>query len=238
MNSSSAFQFQKFTIKQEHCAMKIGIDSVLLGAWCPLPHHGSILDIGTGTGVLSLMLAQRSTAKIEAIEIEQEAFEEAQENCASSIYKDQISIFHCPLQAFQSPKQYALIISNPPYFNTSSLSDSAKRTTARQQTALHYEAFLSHSKRLLAPEGQLVFILPSQAIDEISAYAKKQDWHIKNLTLVYGKAGKKAKRCLFILQQSPCLCTEHEFYIRQENNQYTEEFYELTKDFYLASTFR
>lgn len=238
MNSISAFQFQKFTIKQEHCAMKIGIDSVLLGAWCPKGQYQSILDIGTGTGVLSLMLAQINTAKIDAIEINETAFNEAKSNISESNYSSQITVHHSSLQEYEPQTKYDLIISNPPYFNATRLSKKIDRNTARHQTKLSFEDLLYHSKRLLHPDGQIVFILPTEAQEEIAELCVKLDLHIRNRTLVYGKVDKTAKRCLFIVQQQPCETLEGNISIRTQDNKYSPEFYELTKDYYLPSIFR
>lgn len=238
MNSPSAFQFQKFAIKQEHCAMKIGIDSVLLGAWCPIDNASTILDVGTGTGILSLMLAQRTSSHIDAIEIEKDAFQEANENISNSIYSQKISVFHCALQEFKTKSSYDLIISNPPYYNGTLLSENKNRNLARHQTSLNYDEFIKFCADLLSPTGRLVFILPTLASTEISVLAEKYRLSIKNKTYVYGKQGKEAKRCLFILQKTPCHSEESRITIRNNYNRYSKEFQELTRDFYLPSIFR
>ena len=238
MNSPSAFQFQKFVIKQEHCAMKIGIDSVLLGAWCPINDAKTILDVGSGTGILALMLAQRSDAKIDAIEIEKDAFQEGCENITNSRFCHQIATFHSSLQDFEARKSYDLIISNPPYFDGTLLSENKSRNTARHQTSLNYDDFIKYCANLLSPTGRLVFILPSIASAEIFALAEKHQLSVKNETHVYGKQGKEAKRCLFILQKTPCHNEESHITIRNNDNRYSQEFQELTRAFYLPSIFR
>ena len=238
MNSSSAFQFQKFAIKQEQCAMKIGIDSVLLGAWCPLSAPQCILDIGTGTGILALMLAQRSKCSIDAIEIDNAAYNEAAENISASRYKHRIEVFHQALQDFRPTRLYDLIISNPPYFNATLLSHDQQRNNARHQTTLSYKELLQHSKRLLSPQGLVVFILPSESVSDIKKIADEEDLHLLKLTYVFGKKGKTAKRCLFALQSKPCTTTIEKIYIRTEDNRYSNEFQEISQDFYLPSIFR
>ncbi len=238
MNDSFAFQFQTFSVKQKQCAMKIGIDSVLLGAWCPIQGATRILDLGAGSGLLSLMMAQRSAATIEAIEIEENAFHQACENIEDSIYKKQIKIIHGAVQSFEPEEKYDLIISNPPYFENSLLSKDTKRNTARHQTTLNLDAFFKHCDRLLTIDGKLGFILPFSFLDKVTTLAKQYHFHPAVITEITGREGKQPNRLLFYLQKKETHCLQEKMTIYNKEGKYTPEFKELTEQFYLPSIFR
>ncbi len=158
------FQFKQFSVAQDKTAMKIGTDGVLLGAWTPLDHHpNSILDIGAGTGVIALMLAQRSNAEtIDAIEIEPNAHEQCVENFESSPWGDRLFCYHADLvELIQEPEEhYDLIVSNPPFHNTDIVGDKTSRTTARHTEDLPFQVLLLGAKTLLSTNGVFCCIIP------------------------------------------------------------------------------
>ena len=238
MSSSKAFHFQHFSINQDQCAMKVGIDGICLGAWCPASNTGNILDIGTGTGLLALMLAQRTPATIDAIEINNEASIQATNNIKSSPFSKQITIHHCALQDFKPNKKYALIISNPPYFTNALKAKTTERTLARHNDSLPLETLLYFTNNHLENNGKLALILPRDTQTECLDTAKKHHLYPSRITTIIGKEGKQPKRILLIFQKEKLQCTLDQLTIYTANGSYSEEFKTLTKDYYLPSIFR
>ncbi len=234
---SSVFQFKQFSVNQDRCAMKIGTDGVLLGAWTTVNHKPfSILDIGTGTGVLSLMLAQRSFAEtIEAIEIDDDAFEQAAENFENSPWGDRLFCYHAGFMEFvdEIDDSYDLIISNPPFYSENYKTDNLKRDLARFTDALPFEHLLYGCSKLLATNGKAAFIIPFSEESNFITLASKYNLFINKLTRVKGTPSSEYKRSLleFSFTKSPVETTE--LIIEINRHQYTEDYINLTKDFYL-----
>jgi tRNA1Val (adenine37-N6)-methyltransferase len=229
------FQFKQFTIQQNKCAMKVGTDGVLLGAWTNVENTKQILDIGTGTGLIALMLAQRQpNAEIDAIEIEENAYKQAVENIQNTKWQDRISVFHSSLQEFETNKKYDLIVSNPPYFSQSLKNPDIYRKTARHNDTLSQHDLLENSKRLLQNNCRLAVIYPAYEALTFLNIAKEIGFHCLRITHIIPTIGRKAKRLLIELCQNPCVLTENEICIEKEKrHEYTEEYKNLTKDFYL-----
>jgi tRNA1Val (adenine37-N6)-methyltransferase len=234
--SSKPFRFKEFTVKQDQCAMKIGTDGVLLGAWASITNKPcSILDIGTGTGLIALMLAQRSEAEqIDAIELEPGAFEQALENFENSPWGDRLYCYHTSLQEFAAEIEdtYDLIISNPPYFLPNPQAD-GKRSLARHHGHLSYEELVICSAKLLSKKGSCVFILPVQEEAQFLRYAEQSGLFPQKITRVRGHAGSPVKRSLIELKFGEQICTTDELILEIERNTYTPAFRDLVKDFYL-----
>jgi tRNA1Val (adenine37-N6)-methyltransferase len=142
--SGQSFVFKQFIVKQNKCAMKVGTDAVLLGAWANLPPTGSVLDVGTGTGIIAMMAAQRSNGNVDAIEIDIDAYIQAAENCANCKWQDRINVHHKSLQDYsaETNKKYDAIVSNPPYFDNCLQAASESRTMARHTCTLKFEELL------------------------------------------------------------------------------------------------
>jgi tRNA1Val (adenine37-N6)-methyltransferase len=242
------FRFKQFTIQQDRAAMKIGTDSVLLGAWADIAGLGAtptVLDIGTGTGVLALMLAQRLAAQastnfeIDAVEIDKNAAQEATENAANSPWAAHIQVFNTAIQAFQPQKKYDVIISNPPYFNDSLGAKINVKTTerriARHTDALNYDDFLAAAERLLLPKGSIFLILPAPETDTFLAKAIQKGFVCNTKTVVFGRVNKPPERCLLALSYPSENSTKnHEtLVIYGEGQGYTDAYKALTKNFYL-----
>ncbi len=230
------FQFKQFIIYQDKCAMKVNTDGVLLGAWTDNFDAQHILDIGTGTGLIALMLAQRSNASIDAIEIDEEAATQASQNCVNSIWKDRISVHCCSFQEFtekNSPK-YDLIVSNPPYFIQSLKSPKQNKNTARHTDSLSFEELIAGSKKLLLPNGKLSVILPFDSGETFINLAKEKDFHLARKTIVCSKENLPPKRILltFSLENADCLIDKL-IIETEQRHQYSEEFKKLTEEFYL-----
>lgn len=235
--SDSKFSFKQFELHQELCAMKVGTDSVLLGAWAQIPQEGHILDIGTGTGILALMAAQRCPkASITAIEIDGDAARQAQENVARSQWSDRIEIVtgdftHLPPSL---DKQYNSIISNPPYFEQSLLSPDAARTTARHTTALSYETIFKHSRHIIAHNGNLSLVIPADLYRQVNHTAMLYGWGASRLTMVRTTPRKQPKRALCewrLNHYTPCV--EAILTIHTTTGEYSDEYKHLTQEFYL-----
>lgn len=161
--NSSSFQFQQFTIEQDKCTMKVGTDGILLGAWTPLLDSLQILDIGAGTGLIGLMLAQRkSDAEVTMVEVDEQAAEQAMSNVAASPFGDRIQVVCSPVQEFRPAgnKRFDLIVSNPPFFTGGVISEQEGRASVRHTIKLSHQDLLRSVQRLLAPEGSFCLVLP------------------------------------------------------------------------------
>lgn len=233
-----SFQFKQFTISQERSAMKIGTDAVLLGAWTPIPKNiFSILDIGSGTGILSLMLAQRSSAEqIDAIEIDEEAYEECVENFENSNWGDRLFCYHAGLDEFieeMEDESYDLIISNPPFYTDEYKSDTEKRNLARFEDALPFEELIEGAANLLNEFGIFSVIIPFKEEKRFIQLASEFHLHPFKITRVKGTPTSELKRSLLAFTWDEQITIEDELIIEVARHQYTQEYIELTKAFYL-----
>ncbi len=231
------FTFKQFTVNQERCAMKIGTDGVLLGAWAPLINNpNAILDIGAGTGVLSLMLAQRSTAEqIDAIEIDEDAYEQCVENFETSPWGDRLFCFHAGLDEFVDDPEdkYDLIISNPPFYAEDFKTDDSQRDMARFQDAMPFEELIEAAALLLSDNGIFSVIIPFKEEAKFVSMCKELDLFPLQITRVKGTPTSDIKRSLLAftrIEQTPLI---DELTIEISRHQYTPEYIALTKDFYL-----
>ena len=166
--SNTHFNFKQFSVQQDLCSMKVGTDGVLLGAWTNTDNANRILDIGTGTGLIALMLAQRSTANITAVDAEANACEQAKINFYDSPWADRLQLVHSKIQDFHSDQLFDLIVSNPPYFSGYYSSDNLSRDISRSaDILLPYEDLIAVAQRLLKEDGRLSLILPANQQEKI-----------------------------------------------------------------------
>ncbi|MEI6880280.1 MAG: methyltransferase [Bacteroidota bacterium] len=229
------FQFKQFALLQDKAAMKLGADSVLLGCFTNVEGAERILDIGTGTGILALMMAQKSNAQIDAVEIDQEAFKQAEQNANESIWNDRIRIHHSAIQNFSSTNKYDLIISNPPYYrNAKNMGiENEKRALARHDKDLSFEDLCKEAYRLMKNEGMFWLILPHQEGLEFIQIAKQHNLQLLHLINIKPKPEKELNRLILAFGKSNKTYLESTFTIYQSNGIATDEYVELTKDFYL-----
>lgn len=234
----SKFQFKQFSIEQDRCAMKIGTDGVLLGAWTPIENNPyNILDIGTGTGIIALMLAQRSAAQqIDALEIDEEAYEQATDNFENSPWNDRLFCFHAGLDEFveEPEEEYDLIISNPPFYSENYKSNDDKRDLARFQDAMPFEELIEAADLLLSENGIFSVIIPFKEEENFIGTAKENELYPIKITRVKGTPSTGTKRSLLAFCRNKYAITiEDELIIEIERHSYTPQYIELTKDFYL-----
>lgn len=228
------FRFKQFEIFQDKTAMKVGTDGVLLGAWSTLELGENILDIGTGTGLISLMLAQRfPNAKLDAIEIDKDAFIQASENFEHSIFANRLTIFNSSLQEYSTDKKYDLIVSNPPFFVVNDTVDFDARKQARQQETLTFEELLQKTAELLHKDGLASFIIPYDQMGVFSEIASQKGLKRSKTVYVRGNSTTAIKRVLLEFSFHEKEVEEKELIIEVERHQYTEDYTNLTKDFYL-----
>ena len=232
------FQFKQFSIRQDRCAMKVGTDGVLLGAWTPINHNpNSILDIGTGTGAIALMLAQRTNAgQIDALEIDENAYEQAVDNFQNSPWDNRLYCYHAGLDEFvEEPEDdYDLIASNPPFYSEDYFSNYEKRDLARFSISLPFEDLIQAAALLLSEAGVFSVIIPHKEEERFIALAKAQQLFPMKMTRVKGNPDVKHKRSLiaFTWKEVTNFPTD-ELVIETARHQYTKEYIALTKDFYL-----
>ena len=234
-----SFTFKKFHITDNHTAMKVGTDGVLLGAWAK--GGLKVLDIGTGTGLIALMMAQRfPTAQIDAIEIDKGALEDARFNVSQSPFNNRINIINSPLQDYKPCNEtqeegiYDAIVCNPPYFINSLKNPLQQRTTARHTDSLSHQELIYHSKRLLKPNGSLSIIIPSNNKDILEAEAIFNGLSILKITNIKTKSSKPAKRCLIEFgKDATTECKIEEQVLNDDMGVRTMWYKNLTQAFYI-----
>jgi len=234
------FKFKEFSIEQDQCAMKIGTDGVLLGSWVkPKIEPFNILDIGTGTGIISLMLAQRfPETQIEALEIDEAAFEQAVSNFENSPWGNRLFCYHASFQEYfqeVDDEKYDLIISNPPFFNASQKSNNEQRNKARFEDSLPFEHLLYGSSKLLDENGTVAIIIPFDQEEHIIKTAKEMHLIPSRITHVKGNSNADIKRSLleFKFTIPPSGTIMNNLILEKERHTYTDDYLKLVKDFYL-----
>ncbi|RKD91671.1 tRNA1(Val) (adenine(37)-N6)-methyltransferase [Mangrovibacterium diazotrophicum] len=235
MAKNTFFQFKQFRVVQEQAAMKVGIDGVLLGAWVDFGAEQNILDVGAGTGLLALMAAQRTSARVDAVEIEPSAALEAESNFRNSPWVERLQLFVAAFQEFETEKTYDHIISNPPFFDESPKSGDDKRAKARHADSLTLVDLLTKAADLLEPRGRISLVLPSDKEERLRYLARTLGLWVTKCARVFPDERKKSHRILVELSRDSQVDLIESIYIRHaETGEYTEQYRQLTKDFYLA----
>ena len=236
---SSIFKFKQFTINQENTAMKVGTDGVLLGAWANPKEAFSILDIGTGTGLIALQIAQRSYADvIDALEIDDNAYMEAVENFEQSDWGDRLFCYHASFQEFvaeMEDEKYDFIISNPPFYTSTVKEDTVEsaRLNARHVESLTYAELLEGTSKLLSEKGECAFVIPFQEEEAFLKIASKNKLFPNRITRVRGTEKTEIKRSLLQLSFKEVTPEITDLTIEIDRHVYTPEYINLVKDFYL-----
>ncbi|PAJ72989.1 hypothetical protein CJF42_18195 [Pseudoalteromonas sp. NBT06-2] len=233
----SSFQFKQFYLAQNNCAMKVGTDGVLLGAWADIDQCKNMLDVGTGTGLIALMLKQRAQkynmvdANIFALEIDESAFLQATENFHISPWQN-IKVYHNDFNQFKPRLKFDLVVSNPPYFINSLKGSNDARNTARHTCSLSFKTLIQKFCNITHDKGRLALVLPFDALKEIELLVNEFDLCISKLVYIFTKKNKPAKRILIELHKINTQCERSELFIH-DNGEYSQDFINLTKDFYL-----
>lgn len=215
--------------------MKVGTDAVLLGAWAVVEQAKTILDIGTGSGVIAIMMAQRSSeeTKIDAVEILIEDAQQASNNVSNCPWPEKITVSNNRIQDFYPGKKYDLIVCNPPFFSNSLLPPNEKRSKARHPNTLSLDELIAATIRLLLPNGKLCIILPFAESETFTTKARSNKLLLHRLTRFFTRSGKLQERSLMqfaFTHQSP---REESLFLYEANDEWTEGYHQLTKDFYL-----
>ena len=235
--SNDYFQFKQFTVFHDKCSMKVTTDGVLLGAWANVNTVRNTLDVGTGSGLIALMIAQRSDAVIDAVEIDHPAYLQACENAARSPWKDRIFIYHDSFQHFASlcRTRYDLIVSNPPYFRDALKPGDKRKSKARHHVDLTFEELLKGSSSLLTEQGKLCVIVPYTEHESFIELAHIYRLQCNRIMAVKTTPGAKSIRALVTFGLTPVVPVKKtELAIYQQNDQYSPDYINITKDFYLA----
>jgi len=231
------FQFKQFAIQQDRCTMKVGTDGVLLGAWADVSEVQIVLDIGAGSGVIAIMLAQRTeNAIIHAVEIDAEAYEQAQENMQNAPWAAQLTAFNISIQDFVETHEnrYDLIVSNPPFFSGGTFSHSQERNSVRHTVKLPHGDLLSAARTLLSEQGRFCVILPFIEGLRFQELARDYNLYCTKITEVKPKADKPVERLLLQFEHHERPLTQDTLIIQLEDrNDWTEQYIALTREFYL-----
>jgi tRNA1Val (adenine37-N6)-methyltransferase len=234
---SAPFQFKSFTIQQDKCAMKVGTDGVLLGAWANAENAERILDIGTGTGVIALMLGQRAPeATIVGVDIDKDACMQAEENVQRSPWSERVHIIEASIQEFTPKELYDLIVSNPPYFENSMKTGEHARDLARHNDSLGYTELIFSVNNFLTEKGSFCTVLPVTEGEQFIKMARTQGLYCVKKCEVFPTPDKPVKRLLLEFKKKPEateMQTEKLVIELDQRHQYSEEYINLTKDFYL-----
>ena len=234
--ANTYFKFKQFTIEQDRCAMKVGTDGVLLGAWAPLPASGKILDVGTGTGLVALMVAQRSDAEVVGIDISEDACSQAAENAKHSPWNSRVTILHQDVKTFDECfwGQFDSIVSNPPYFKENVKCPGSQRNTARHTDDLDFSDLVDASCKLLKEEGTLSVVLPADVALDFIAEALSKRLFLFKQTWIHTKPNAVPKRVLMAFSKKQSASTEVvHMTIHEADHSFSDAYKALTEDFYL-----
>lgn len=234
------FKFKEFTVHQDKTAMKVGTDGVLLGAWCPVDFYpDTVLDIGAGTGVVSLMIAQRSDAMtIDAVELDENAYEQTVVNFEASDWGDRLYCYHASFQEFtdeisQEEERYDLIVSNPPFYSDAFESQNDARNKARFTSSLSFEELIIGVSKILSQNGKFTVIIPFKEEEGFVAIAATKNLFLNSVCRVQGTTTSEIKRSLLVFSFCQTELKEELLIIELARHQYTAAYINLTKDFYL-----
>jgi tRNA1Val (adenine37-N6)-methyltransferase len=234
--TGSYFQFKQFTIYQDECAQKVSTDSCIQGAWTPLyPSIAHALDIGTGTGLLALMLAAREPSlQIIALEIDEKTAAQASSNVLKAPYAARVQVSHGDVKSFQFERQFDLIICNPPFFSKSLLSSDPKKNAAHHDVTLSYRDIIESWDSWLLPDGFASILLPSEQFELFTTQAAAGGYTPIERLLVQHTASKPVKRIVGIFKRGqPLPPQDQRLEIKLSNNEYSPEFIRLMQPFYL-----
>lgn len=234
--ATDVFYFKQFCLKDDRSTMRVGTDAVLLGAAVDIIGARNILEIGTGCGIIALMMAQRSNAMIDAIEIDADSVRQAQENVTASPWQEKIRIIHSSLQEFSrsNTKKYDLVISNPPYFSQSLKSGNERKDISRHDDQLNFKELIIHSKELMTKSGNLWVVLPVKESTDFIDTATKHDLFVNYKLLFIPKKGKAPNRnVLQFTKEKPAGIFENVMVHRNTDGTFSRDFIQFMQDYYI-----
>lgn len=234
--SINGFQFKQFLVRQDQTAMKVTTDACILGAYTALENATKVLDIGTGTGLIAMMLAQRSKAQFSAVELDENAYQQAVENVQNSIFKEQITVFHQSIQDFAENNKdlyFELIVSNPPFFQNHLKSEQEKRNKALHTDTLSFEDLLASVIKLLSADGRFVVLLPAYESTVLENLALQEGLYPHKKLLIRHRNGSKILRIITTFGLTEKETIQEELIIRNLDESYTAQFSTLLKEYYL-----
>lgn len=227
------FQFKQFTIYQDHCAMKVGTDSTLIGALSDIENASTILDVGSGTGIVELMLAQRSMADITGIELDELAARQAVENVSATAWKDRIKIIRGDFNQYHFEQKFDCIVSNPPFFKEDLRCPDNRRNMARHTDSLSFDELLKGVSNLLNSRGKFSVIIPTTAVNDFIDTSLIYGLYPKVILTVYPKLDKPSKRTILILTDHKGDTSTTSLVVHRSDGSYSDDFREIMKDYYL-----
>lgn len=229
------FQFKKFKIEQDKAGMKVTTDACIFGAYLPVEAKKRIVDIGTGTGLLALMMAQRTEARIDAVELDEQAFQQAWVNVQQSDFVEQVQVFHQDIQSYAKEhfQQYDLVISNPPFFNNHLKSSKETKNKALHTDTLSFEDLLDAAKTMMTNDGTFVVLLPEYETSLFSDIAQKKDWKLQKRFVIRHRKNAKILRIITTFGLDESTLVEEDFVIKNQDETYTEAFARLLGEYYL-----
>lgn len=233
--SNQYFQFKQFRIEQDKCAMKVSTDACIQGAWTPIYDHVRyVLDIGTGTGLLSLMLAQRNAqVAIDAVELDEQAAAQAKENAVASPFDERINVIHGDAKEYKAERQYDLIICNPPFFQNSLLGDNDKRNRARHTLSFSYADLLHICEANLSEIGYASVLMPYSEYAYWKKLVQSKGWFLAETLLIQPRKEIKTNRAVSVISRNNLNAEIHTLTIYEQAGVYTETFKQLLGPFYL-----
>ena len=236
MTDARPFHFKHFSLYHHRSTMKVGTDAILLGRWVEVKPTDVALDIGTGCGLLPLMLSQKGVAYMDAVDIDKASIEEATINFEASQWRDYLKAYHSDIVDFQIDKKYDLIVSNPPFFNRYSKCDSERKSRARHNDAgLSYATICSVVVRLMLPDGRFALVLPVNVMDAFLEEAEKAGLYLHKRMTIIPIEGKDPNRVNLELGLAPVPeIKEETFVIRDEDKRFTPQYNEFLRDYYLG----
>lgn len=235
---ADGFTFKQFYVAHDRCAMKVGTDAVLLGAWTPVINVTRVLDIGCGSGVIALMLAQRTanSVPVEGVELDRDAAVQAKDNCTASPWNSRLHIYHADICHWTKhcPIRYSLIVSNPPWFTAGLACATPQRSIARGTDTLGHQNLLDCAERLIDPLGMFCVVMPTDLGCRFAEMALRSGWFLRYRTEVADNSARWPNRLLLALSPAPGQAVLDSLVIRNAAQQYSAAYRHLTSDFYLS----
>ena len=236
MTDARPFHFKHFSLYHHRSTMKVGTDAILLGRWTEVKPTDVVLDVGTGCGLLPLMLSQKGVAHVDAVDIDKASIEEAAINFEASQWRDHLKAYCSDIVEFQTDKKYDLVISNPPFFNRFSKCDSERKSRARHNDAgLSYATLCREVCRLMQPDGRLSLVLPFDVSDVFLEEAENAGLYLHKRMTIIPIEGREPNRVnLELVFEKSAEIQEETFVIRDADKRFTAQYSGFLKDFYLG----